>query len=109
MRARDARFMAIPLGEGAVLGLVQGVTEFLPVSSDGHIALAQLLYGGDSELAETVLLHLGTLVATLVVLRKRVWNAIEEGLRGLGRPALLRETPGGRDASFVAIASVPTA
>ncbi len=101
--------MGIPLGEGAILGLVQGVTEFLPVSSDGHLALAQLLYGGDAELAETVLLHVGTLLATVVVLRKRVWNAIEEGLRGLGRPALLRETPGGRDASFVAIASVPTA
>ena len=104
----DARLMAIPLGEGAVLGLVQGITEFLPVSSDGHLALAQLLYGGDAELAQTVLLHVGTLVATLVVLRKRVWNAIEEGLRGLGRPALLKETPGGRDASFVALATVPT-
>ena len=101
--------MSIPLGEGALLGLVQGITEFLPVSSDGHLALAQLLYGGDAELAATVLLHVGTLAATVVVLRKRVWNALEEGLRGIGRPALLRETPGGRDATFVAIASVPTA
>jgi undecaprenyl-diphosphatase len=100
--------IAIPLGEGAVLGLVQGITEFLPVSSAGHLALAQLLYGGDPEVATTALLHVGTLAATLVVLRKRVWNAIEEGLRGLGRPALLAETPGGQDASFVAIATVPT-
>jgi undecaprenyl-diphosphatase len=105
--------MAIPLGEGAFLGLVQGTTEFLPLSSDGHLALAQLLfYGGgreDTELAAAVLLHIGTLAATVVVLRRRVWSAVEEGLRGLGRPALLKETPGGRDAMFVAIASVPTA
>jgi undecaprenyl-diphosphatase len=103
--------MAIPLGEAALLGLVQGATEFLPVSSDGHLALAQLLLNGhgDAELATAVLLHVGTLAATLVVFRKRAWNAIEEGLRGIGRPALLRETPGGRDAMFVAVASVPTA
>jgi undecaprenyl-diphosphatase len=110
--------MAIPLGEGALLGLVQGATEFLPLSSDGHLALARLLIHGananasgknDGELATTVLLHVGTLAATLVVLWKKVWNAIEEGLRGIGRPSLLRETPGGRDALFVAVASVPTA
>ena len=52
---------------------------------------------------------MGTLAArTLVVLRKRVWNAIEEVVRGIGRPALLTETPGGRDASFVALATLPT-
>jgi undecaprenyl-diphosphatase len=103
--------MAIPLGEAALLGLVQGATEALPVSSDGHLALAQLLLNGrgEADLATAVLLHVGTLAATLVVFRKRAWNAVEEGLRGIGRPALLRETPGGRDAMFVAIASVPTA
>jgi undecaprenyl-diphosphatase len=101
--------MAIPLGEGAVLGVVQGIAAFLPISSDGHLALAQLLYGGDSERVATVLLHVGTLAAVLVVFRKRLWNAIEEGLRGIGRPSLLKETPGGRDASFIAVATVPTA
>jgi undecaprenyl-diphosphatase len=100
--------MSIPLGEAAILGVVQGVTEFLPVSSDGHLALAQLLLGNGSELALTVLLRVGTLAATLVVLRKRLWNAIEEGVRGVGRPVLLTETPGGRDATFVALATVPT-
>jgi len=107
-RAIRAPPMAIPLGEGAVLGLVQGIAAFLPISAEGHRALAQLLYGGEAEMAATVLLHVGTLAATVVVLRKRVWNAIEEGLRGIGRPALLKETPGGRDASFVALATVPT-
>ena len=43
------------------------------------------------------------------MVRKRVGTALEEGVRGLRRPALLRDTPGGRDAAFVALATVPTA
>ncbi len=104
--------LTIPLGEGAALGLVQGLSEFLPVSSAGHIALAKLLFDGprgEADLATTVLLQVGTLAATLVVFRRRLWNAIDEGLRGIGRPALLKDTPGGRDATFVAVATVPTA
>ena len=101
--------MAIPMPEATLLGIVQGITEFLPISSDGHLALAQLLFGGQVDPAATVLLHLGTLSATLVVLRKAVRSAIAEGLRGLVRPSLLRETQGGRDAIVVAIATIPTA
>jgi undecaprenyl-diphosphatase len=103
--------MSLPLGEGALLGLVQGITEYLPVSSGGHLALAELLFGSersDANLASAVLLHVGTLAATCVALRRRLGSAIEEGLRGIGRPALLNDTPGGRDASFVAVATVPT-
>jgi undecaprenyl-diphosphatase len=100
--------MSIPLGEAFVLGVIQGITEFLPISSDGHLALAQKLYGDQANLALTVLLHAGTLAATLMVLRKRVWMALEEGLRGVTRPALWRDTPGGRDAIFVVVATIPT-
>jgi len=100
--------MSIPLGEAIVLGLIQGITEFAPVSSDGHLAIAQKLYGGQASLALTVLLHVGTLAATVLVLRKRVWTALEEGLRGLSRPALWKDTPGGQDALFIAVATVPT-
>jgi undecaprenyl-diphosphatase len=99
--------MAIPLGESAVLGLVLGLTEFLPVSSSGHLALAQLLSGHEPQPAFTAALHVGTLAATTFALRKRTWTAITEGLRGIGRPALLSETPGGRDAGFVALATLP--
>jgi undecaprenyl-diphosphatase len=100
--------MGIPLGEGAVLGFVLGLTEFLPVSSAAHLALAQLLEGHAPDRAVAAILHAGTLLATIAVLRKRAWSALTEGLRGLGRPALLAETPGGRDAMFVALASLPT-
>jgi undecaprenyl-diphosphatase len=100
--------MAIPLTEALVLGIVQGVTEFLPISSDGHLALAQMLFGGQADLATTVFLHLGTLGATLLVLRKRAVAALTEGLRGVFRPSLLKDTQGGRDAVVVAIATLPT-
>jgi undecaprenyl-diphosphatase len=106
---------AIPWNEALVLGAIQGATEFLPISSDGHVALAQMLFGdgreasaGEVDLALTVLLHAGTLGATLVVLRKRVMCALEEGLRGLARPSLWRETRGGRDAVAVLVATIPT-
>jgi undecaprenyl-diphosphatase len=101
--------MAIPLSEATLLGLVQGITDFLPISSDGHLALAQLLFGGQVDPAATVVLHLGTLSAILVVLRKRVLRALLEGARGVVRPSLLKETPGGRDAMVIAIATIPTA
>jgi undecaprenyl-diphosphatase len=93
-----------------VLGLIQGITEFLPISSDGHLALAQLLFNlQDGGLALTVLLHAGTFLATLLVLRKRAFAALGDGLTALVRPRLFQTTLGGQDALFVLVASVPTA
>jgi undecaprenyl-diphosphatase len=56
-----------------LLGILQGATEFLPVSSSGHLFLAQRLLGlREPELAFDLLLHLGTLFAVLVFLRKEI-------------------------------------
>lgn len=56
-----------------LLGLVQGVCEFLPISSSGHLLLMQKIFGiSDGGLFFTVMLHLGTLAAVLVVYRKRI-------------------------------------
>jgi undecaprenyl-diphosphatase len=99
-----------PFLEGALLGALQGVSEFLPISSDGHLALAELLFevrGGG--LTFNVMLHAGTLLATLLVLRQRIVPAAVEGARALVRPSRFRETPGGRDALVVLLATVPTA
>ena len=53
--------------EAIVLGLVQGVTEFLPVSSSGHLALFQTLFGIEEQgLLFSVLLHLGTLISVFI-------------------------------------------
>jgi undecaprenyl-diphosphatase len=102
--------MSEPWFIAIMLGALQGLTEFLPVSSDGHLALAQILFdveGGG--LGLTVLLHAGTLVATAVVLRADLIPALREGVRGLVHPASWRATAGGRDALVVLVASVPTA
>lgn len=60
-----------------LLGLIQGLTEFLPVSSSGHLALAQALLGGDVEadyMLFNVLLHFGTLLAVVIAF----WKDIRE-------------------------------
>ena len=98
--------MSIPLGEAASLGVLHGITDVLPLSSNGHALLAELLFGRAGDVTLTLLLDVAIFAATVVVFRKRAWTALEEGLRGLGRPALLRETPGGRDAVFVGVASI---
>ena len=58
----------------ALLGLVQGLCEFLPVSSSGHLLLLQKIFGiEEGALFFTVMLHLGTLLAVLIVYRKKIW------------------------------------
>ena len=98
--------MSIPLGEAASLGVLCGITEVLPLSGNGHRLLAELLFGHSGDVTLTLLLDVALFAATLFVFRRRAWTAFEEGLRGLGRPALLGETPGGRDAIFVGVASI---
>ena len=59
--------------DAIIQGVVQGLTEFLPVSSSGHLAISQHILGvSDSNLFFNVMLHLGTLAAVLVVYRKTV-------------------------------------
>jgi len=95
--------------EALVLGLIQGLTEFLPVSSDGHLALAGFLFGfQESGLTLTVLLHAGTVLATALVLRERVGRTIIAGVKGLFRPSTFVREEAGQDALFVLAASVPT-
>lgn len=101
--------MVGPFGEAAILGIVQGVTEFLPISSDGHLALAEILFGLKGGLAFNVMLHAGTLLATLIVLRAEAGRALRDGMSALVRPSRFRETAGGRDALVVVLASIPTA
>ena len=66
--------------EAFILGLVQGLTEFLPVSSSGHLLVLQKMFGisaeGDGMLVFNILLHVGTLIAVFVVYWKRIWNMI---------------------------------
>ncbi len=66
-----------------ILGLVQGVTEFLPVSSSGHISLFQHFLGvsGDGSLLFSVMLHLGTLAAVFIVYHQTIWELLLESIQ----------------------------
>lgn len=60
--------------EAIILGLVQGLTEFLPVSSSGHLVLTQALLGvSEQGVLFEILVHVGTLFSVIVYFRKRLW------------------------------------
>lgn len=102
--------LLLALGLGAygtliLLGVVQGITEFLPVSSSGHLVVAQTLLGtGESRLVEDIALHVGTLLAVVVFYRA--------DLLGLARGVPRRGEDGRasrRTVALLALANVPSA
>ncbi len=64
--------------QAIVLGIIQGLTEFLPVSSSGHLVFIPHLFGWtDQGLAFDVVMHVGTLVAVVVYFRDRLWGIVK--------------------------------
>ena len=102
--------------ESIVLGVVQGLTEFLPVSSSGHLVLGQRLFGmTEPELLFDVVLHLGTLAAVIIVLHRDLAALIREALylphtlrNWSSIKAAWRERPEFKLGCLVVAGSIPT-
>ncbi len=98
------------LWQAVVLGVVEGLTEFLPVSSTGHLTIAEQLLGlrvdDPGVTAFTAIVQLGAIAAVLVYFRDDVVRLARAWLRGLRDPAA-RASPDHRLAWYVIVGSVP--
>ena len=94
--------------KAVLLGILQGATEFLPVSSSGHLLLAQKILGiTEPELAFDILLHLSTLLAVLLFLRREISDILGSLFRRY--PGSRLDAWGRRDLWLLIVSSVPTA
>ncbi len=104
----------MPLLHAVVLGLVQGFSEFLPISSSGHLLVVPWLLGWNDlddasvKKAFDVALHVGTLVAVLAYFRREVVDLVRGGLASLRSPRGA-PTPSGRLAWLLVLSAVPAA
>src|SRR2546430_12873231 len=87
------------LFEAIVLGVVQGLTEFLPISSTGHLRIVPAFVGWDDPgSAFTAVIQLGTTVAVLIYFREDLWRIAQAWLRSMRRgPGGARPPPAGPD------------
>ena len=102
--------------QAAILGIVQGLAEFLPISSSGHLALLQYFFGveSDSVLLFTVMMHVGTLVSVFIIYRKDIWALLKElcyTIKDLctGKGPRINANPMRRMGFMIIVATIPTA
>jgi undecaprenyl-diphosphatase len=102
----------VPIFHAIVLGLIQGLSEFLPISSSGHLLLVPWLFGWNDfsdvsvEKAFNVSLHLGTLIAVVIYFRRDLVVYVRDGLRMVVQKKKPHTTEG-RLAWLLVVASVP--
>jgi undecaprenyl-diphosphatase len=98
--------------QALVMGIVQGLTEFLPVSSSGHLVIVPYLFGWDdpfiNSLAFSVMLHMGTLIALLVYFRADWVRLVPAGFAAI-RDRSLQDDPDRRLAWLLLAATIPAA
>lgn len=102
--------------QAIILGLIQGLAEFLPISSSGHLALLQYFFGIDGEqvLPFAVLLHLGTLISVFIIYWKDIAELLVELCRVIkdiftGKGLRINANPTRRLGFMIIVATIPTA
>ncbi|MGI6211066.1 MAG: undecaprenyl-diphosphatase UppP [Anaerovoracaceae bacterium] len=98
-----------------ILGIVQGLAEFLPISSSGHLALLQQFFGvqSDKVLMFTVMLHIGTLVSVFIMYWHDIWQLLKELVLLFvdlfkGRGLRINERPYRKLGIMIIVATIPT-
>jgi undecaprenyl-diphosphatase len=98
------------IAQALIMGIVQGITEFLPISSSGHLILVPYLLGWNggfiNSLAFSVMLHIGTLVALLVYFRRDWLELIPAGLATI-RDRSFRGDPNRKLAWLILVSTIP--
>src|SRR3712207_5186897 len=93
--------------EAIVLGIVQGLTEFLPVSSSGHLRIVPAFAGWeDPGAAFTAVIQLGTMAAVLLYFRHDLWRIARAWIAGLRDPAR-RDDPDSRMGWYLIVGTIP--
>lgn len=102
--------------ESIILGIVQGLAEFLPISSSGHLALLQHFFGiqADKVLMFTVMMHIGTLVSVFIMYWHDIWELIKELFIMIadlctGKGLRLSERPVRKLGLMIIVATIPAA
>lgn len=95
--------------EAILLGIVQGLTEFLPISSSGHLLIVPALFGWeDPGAAFTAVIQLGTMAAVVIYFRDDLWKILKAFVRGLlGRAETEEERFDARMGWYLALGTVP--
>lgn len=85
--------------EAIILGLIQGLTEFIPISSSGHLVIAQTFMSGAGDHLFLEFINIGTMLALLVFFRRKIWRIIDDVFRNrnyrLARNILITALPAG--------------
>ena len=98
---------AVDAFQAIVLGIVQGLTEFLPISSTGHLRIVPAFLGWeDPGAAFTAITQLGTMAAVLLYFRKDLWNIVRTWFLSLRNPEL-RGTLDARMGWYIGLGTIP--
>ncbi len=94
--------------ESVLLGLIQGLTEFLPVSSSGHLVIFESLFGiKTGDIVFEILVHFGTLIAVLIYFRKRLYGIVKSVFNFARGKTGFKDDPHLKLALLISLGTIP--